>query len=442
MSTTTKKRLVKGAPVTRANSGVGLPAGKEVTRRRFLQASVGLGPALAFSGADIGRAEAASDGTSPATAITPFKLEIPESVLKDLKRRLQATRWPEREPVIDWSQGAPLARVQALVDYWRTKYDWRRCEATLNRLGQFKTPIDGVGIHFLHVRSRHANALPLILTHGWPGSVVEFLKVIGPLTDPTAHGRAAEDAFHLVVPSLPGYGFSDKPTVTGWGAPRIAQAWAALMQRLGYKRYVAQGGDWGAAVTTHMAQQRPAGLLGIHLNMPLLSPPGEGEPNAAEKAALDQMRRYDTQLSGYARIQSTRPQTLGYSLADSPAGLAAWIYEKFAEWTDSQQNPESVLTYDEMLDNIMLYWLPGTGASSARLYWESFGRLAGPRKVDLPVGCSIFPGEIVRPPRGWAERTYSNLIYWNELARGGHFAAFEQPQLFVDELRACFRKLR
>ena len=376
-------------------------------------------------------------------AIRPFVLKIEESQLQELRQRLEWTRWPDREVVDDWSQGVPLARVQALVEYWCTRYDWRRCEAALNQAGQFITNIDGLDIHFLHVRSRHADALPLILTHGWPGSVIEFLKCIGPLTDPTAHGGSAADAFHLVIPSLPGYGFSAKPTEKGWTTKRIAKAWHVLMRRLGYERYVAQGGDWGAAVTTAMGVDRPEGLAAIHLNMPLVQPRDPGpNPTPAEQAALDRLKFYARWDSGYATQQSTRPQTLGYALADSPVGLAAWIYEKFYAWTDNAGTPESTLTYDEMLDNIMLYWLPNTGTSAARLYWESYRGTFFATELHIPTGCSVFPKDIYAAPRSWAERCMHNLIYWNELDRGGHFAAFEQPALFVEELRKCFRLVR
>ncbi len=414
------------------------------SRRRFLKASSALGLAMAFSPDLIGGAFAASSDKSEATAIVPFTLNIPESALVDLKRRLEATRWPERETVADWSQGVPVARIQALVEYWRTKYDWQRCEAMLNRFGQFKTQIDGLGFHFLHVRSRHVNALPLILSHGWPGSVIEFHKVIGPLADPAAHGGKAEDAFHVVVPSLPGYGFSDKPKQTGWGAGKTAAAWAQLMPRLGYNRYVAQGGDWGAAVTTELAHLRPPELAGIHLNMLFVVPKViPKELSREEEDALAALDNFGKEGLGYAKQQATRPQTLGYGLTDSPAGQAAWIYEKFAEWTDSKRNPESVLSMDEMLDDIMLYWLPGTAASAARMYWENSKiDFTATAVIDLPVGCSIFPKEIYRAPQSWAKLAYRHLIYWNELDRGGHFAAFEQPKLFVDELRTCFRKLR
>jgi pimeloyl-ACP methyl ester carboxylesterase len=376
-------------------------------------------------------------------AITPFTLAVEQAALDDLHRRLDLTRWPEKETVEDWTQGSPLARVQALCAHWRGGYDWRRCEARLNGLGQFKTEIDGLNIHFLHVRSPEADALPLILTHGWPGSVIEFMKVIGPLTDPVAHGGKASDAFHVIAPSLPGYGFSDKPTGTGWGVPRIAGAWIQLMARLGYDRWVAQGGDWGSAVTTALGVIRPPGLAAIHVNMPLVFPAPDEivDPTPAEKAALASMAYYQEKDSGYSKQQSTRPQSVGYGLVDSPAGQAAWIYEKMWAWTDNQGAPEDALTRDEMLDNIMLYWLPATGASSARLYWESFGSF-GSIPLALPVGVSIYPKEIFRTSRRWAETRMSNIIHWNELDRGGHFAAWEQPDLFVNELRTCFGKVR
>ncbi len=376
-------------------------------------------------------------------AIRPFHLNIPEAALEDLHRRIDHARWPEAELVDDWSQGARLAQVQALVDHWRHRYDWRRCEARLNALGQFKTDIDGLDIHFLHIRSRHEDALPLIITHGWPGSVLEFMKIIGPLTDPTAHGGDAADAFHLVLPSLPGFGFSDKPKTTGWGVERIAQAWAVLMQRLGYDRWVAQGGDWGSAVTSAIGAQAPAGCLGIHVNMPMARPTEAAmqAPNPREMQALAAIKHYQDWDSGYSKQQSTRPQTLGYALADSAVGQAAWIYEKMWAWTDNQGVPEDALTLDEMLDNIMLYWLPGNATSSARLYWESFGSFA-PREINLPTGVSIFPKEIMRPTRAWADATMTHIIHCNELDKGGHFAAWEQPDLYVQEVRTCFRQLR
>ena len=376
-------------------------------------------------------------------AITPFALAIPQEDLDDLQQRLARTRWPERETVDGWQQGVPLAAARALVDHWQHRYDWRRCEAALNAIGQFKTTIDGLAIHFLHRRSPEPNALPLILTHGWPGSVVEFLKVIGPLTDPVAHGGKAEDAFHVVCPSLPGYGFSARPRGSGWPVPRIATAWIALMKRLGYDRFVAQGGDWGSAVTSTIGASGDTAVAGIHLNMVTVRPSPDEIANAspAEKEALASLQRYMKEGNGYSQQQATRPQTLGYGLVDSPVGQAMWIYEKFLEWTDCNGVPEHALTRDEMLDDIMLYWLTGTGASSARLYWESFGAF-GTDTVTVPTGVSIFPKEIFRASRRWAERQYPNITYWNELDRGGHFAAFEQPEVFVQEVRNAFRALR
>ncbi|HEY1673060.1 MAG TPA: epoxide hydrolase [Streptosporangiaceae bacterium] len=375
--------------------------------------------------------------------IIPFRIEIPEADLDDLRQRLRRTRWPEPETVDDWSQGIPLDYTRQLCEYWLEQYDWRAAEARLNRFPQFLTEIDGLGIHFLHVRSPHEGALPLVITHGWPGSVVEFGKVIGPLADPVAHGGDAADAFHVVCPSLPGYGFSGKPARTGWGSGPTADAWDQLMARLGYARYGAQGGDWGAQVTTALGMQHPGHLAGIHLNMPIAfpDPASAGELTPREQAALDSMSYYDKWDSGYYKQQSTRPQTVGYGLVDSPAGLCAWIIEKFRAWTDCDGDPASVLSRDELLDNVMLYWLPATGASSARYYWESIpAPFLGP--VQVPVGCSIFPKEIFRPSRRWAEKQFPDLRYWNEPDRGGHFAAFEQPAAFVEEVRAAFRSFR
>jgi pimeloyl-ACP methyl ester carboxylesterase len=377
------------------------------------------------------------------TAIEPFRIQATNAQLDDLRRRLRATRWPDRETVDDWSQGIPLAYVQDVCAFWADKYDWPAREARLNRFPQFRTPIDGLGIHFLHVRSPHADALPLVISHGWPGSIVEFHKVIEPLANPTQHGGEARDAFHVVCPSLPGYGFSDKPTRAGWKVERIASAWSELMQRLGYARYVAQGGDWGAMVTTAIGLQDAAHCAGIHLNMPIATPDPAtmNELSDAEKAALASMQHYERWDSGYSKQQSTRPQTLGYGLSDSPAGQAAWILEKFWAWTDCGGHPENVLTRDELLDNVMLYWLPGTAASSARLYWESFST-PSLDPVEVPTGCSIFPKEIFRTSRRWAEKRFRRLVHFRELPRGGHFAAFEQPETFVREVRETFRHVR
>jgi pimeloyl-ACP methyl ester carboxylesterase len=375
--------------------------------------------------------------------IVPFKIAATDEQLEDLKHRLRATRWPERECVDDWSQGLPLAYAQEVCKYWLEKYDWRAREARLNRFPQFRTEIDSLGIHFIQVRSPHADALPLMITHGWPGSIVEFHKVIEPLANPTAHGGEAKDAFHVVCPTLPGYGFSDKPTRAGWNVQRIAKAWSELMPRLGYKRYAAQGGDWGAAVTTAIGLQDPANCIGIHLNMPIVAPdPSAPDLTETEKSALAGMKHYNDWDSGYSKQQSTRPQTLGYGLADSPVGQAMWILEKFWSWTDCNGHPENVLTRDELLDNVMMYWLPDSAASSARLYWESFRNFPTDYQVNVPAGCSIFPKEIFRSSRRWAEKRFTKLVYFNELDKGGHFAAFEQPEMYLKEVRACFRRMR
>jgi pimeloyl-ACP methyl ester carboxylesterase len=382
--------------------------------------------------------------------LTEFHVEIPENELRDLRERLERTRWPEEATVEDWSQGVPRGYLRDLCGYWAESYDWRATETRLNALPQFRIPIDGLGIHFLHVRSRHADALPLIITHGWPGSIIEFLKVIGRLTDPTAHGGDAADAFHLVCPSLPGYGFSDKPTRPGWGVERIAAAWTVLMARLGYERYGAQGSDWGTSISASVGQQDSAHVAGIHLTPPL-APPDPAtlhDLTERERAALASLEHAAESDSGYSKEQATRPQTIGYALVDSPTALCAWIIEKFQAWTDCDGQLEKVLTRDELLDNLMLYWLPRTGASSARLYWESIGQvnewITGSARdtVTVPTGCSIFPKELQRPSRRWAEKRFLDIRYWNEPACGGHFAAFEQPELFVEEVRSFFRLVR
>lgn len=379
--------------------------------------------------------------------LSPFTVSITDAQLDDLRSRIANTRWPEAEPVDDWSQGIPLAYTRELADYWQNQYDWRRWESRMNNWDQFTTEIDGVDIHFLHVRSPHENALPLLMTHGWPGSIVEFHKVIEPLTNPTAHGGKAEDAFHLVCPSLPGYGFSGKPKQTGTGVDRIGEMWGELMARLGYSRYVAQGGDWGSVVTQAIGQGQTEHCAGIHINMPIVTPDEDtmNDLTGQELAALDGIGHYERWDSGYSKQQGTRPQTLGYALADSPVGQMSWIVEKFWSWMDcgegSERHPENVLSKDELLDNVMMYWLTNSAASSARLYWESFNSV-NMDPIHIPVGCSIFPKEIFRCSRRWAEKRFSNIIYWNDLDQGGHFAAFELPQQFVQEVRECFRVLR
>jgi pimeloyl-ACP methyl ester carboxylesterase len=372
----------------------------------------------------------------------PFRIAIEDNILDDLKSRLRNTRWPEAELVGDWSQGVPLAWIREICRYWEAEYDWRAREARLNRFPQFKTGIDDLGVHFVHVRSPHADAMPLIITHGWPGSIVEFSKVIEPLTDPTAHGGEAADAFHLVCPSLPGFGFSDKPKSRGCGVERIASLWAALMAQLGYERYAAQGGDWGSAVTTALGAQDSAHCLGIHITLAMGVRPKVGEqPTPEEARALKGIEYYRDWDSGYSRQQSTRPQTVGYALTDSPVGQAAWILEKFWAWTDCDGDPQNIINRDELLDNVMLYWVTATAASSARLYWESFGR-PRPYKVTVPTGVAVFPKEIVPPVRHWMAEAYPNIQHWSEMPKGGHFAAFEQPESFVREVRSFFRKLR
>ncbi len=376
----------------------------------------------------------------------PFRIDIPDAELTDLRDRLRRTRWPDEEPVADWSQGVPLAYLRELCTYWMEEYDWRATERRLNALPQFHADVDGLGIHLIHVRSPHEDALPLVLTHGWPGSVLEFEKVIRPLTEPADPA----DAFHVVVPSLPGYGFTDRPTEPGWTVQRIAATWRKLMARLGYARYGAQGSDWGTSVTTSMGQQDTGELVGIHVMPPIAAPDPAtfDDLTAAEEAALAGLRHSEVHESGYAEQMTTKPQTVGYGLTDSPAGLAAWIVERFASWTDSGGRPERVLTRDELLDDITLYWLTRTATSSARLYWESFREVgewfskSTVDTVDVPTGCSVFPKEMPRPSRRWAANRYTDIRHWGEPPRGGHFAAFEQPDLFVEEVRSFFRLVR
>ena len=402
-----------------------------------------------------------SSTAETASGIHPFHVDIPEEKLTDLHRRIAATNWPEKETVADASQGVPLATMQELARYWATDYDWRKCEAQLNTLPQFMTEIDGLDIHFIHVRSKHEDALPLIINHGWPGSVIEQLKIIGPLTDPTAHGASASDAFHLVIPSMPGYGFSGKPASTGWGPERMGRAWAELMGRLGYTRYVAQGGDWGAFVVDQMGLQAPEGLLAIHTNMPatvladvdaaaLAGDPPPAGLSAEERRAYEQLQRTYNQVE-YAKMMAARPQTL-YGIADSPVGLAAWLLDHndaggqpaaaVASALNRITSATGELTRDEILDNITLYWLTNTAVSASRLYWEYKGGFFNAKGVSIPVAISVFPGEQYQAPRSWAERAYPHLIYYNQVPKGGHFAAWEQPQLFSQEVRAAFQPFR
>ncbi len=440
----TRRRLLAAATTALALS---LPAGAA-----FAQPV----PAAAARVADAG--PASGGAMAEDTAIRPFHIAVPEAALAELRQRIAATRWPDRELVADQSQGVKLATIQDLVRYWGQDYDWRRAEAKLNALPEFITRIDGIDIQFVHVRSRHPGAMPLLITHGWPGSIFELIKVIGPLTDPTAHGGRAEDAFDLVLPSMPGYGFSGKPAGTGWGPERIARAWDVLMKRLGYQDYVSQGGDWGSVVASAMARQAPAGLLGIHVNMPATVPadvaralnnnePAPSGLTEVETAAFNALNDLYRKGGGYAAMMVSRPQTLGYGLADSPAGQAAWIYDKFAAWTYTGGEPEKELSKDDMLDDITLYWLTNSATSSAQLYWENNNNNFNAEtqrttEIALPVAVTVFPGEIYRAPRSWAERAYRHLSYFHEVDKGGHFAAWEQPELFAAELRAAFRPLR
>lgn len=382
--------------------------------------------------------------------VTPFEIAVGDDQLNDLHERLARTRWVEPETVEDWSQGIPLAYMREICEYWTNSYDWPTRQERLNQFPQFRTTLSGdgdepLGIHFIHARSAEPDALALVLSHGWPGSTVEFMEVLGPLTDPAAHGGDPADAFHVVAPSLPGFGFSDKPTRAGWNADRIAAAWDELMVRLGYERYGAQGGDWGSLITTRIGMQDRGHCAGIHVNMPLAFPGPDdfADLTPGEMALLGKLQHYQEHESGYSKLQATRPQTVGYGLVDSPVGQAAWILEKFWGWTDNEGHPEDAVGRDALLDNVMFYWLNGTGASSGRLYWESFGDfVASGATVSMPTGISQFPKEINGTSRRWADRVYTDIRHWNELDRGGHFAAFEEPDLFVDEIRTFFRHIR
>ncbi len=377
--------------------------------------------------------------------VVAFTINTSPAELADLKSRLLATRWPDRQTPADWSQGIPLDYMHEIRDYWANEYNWPERLALLNQWPGFKTEIDGLGIHFLHIRSPNEQAVPLILTHGWPGSIVEFQKVIGPLTDPVRYGGSADDAFHLVCPTLPGFGFSDKPDQPGWGIERIATAWNTLMLRLGYDAYFAQGGDWGSIVTTAIGVQNLGSCRGVHMNMPIAPPDPDtmDDLTELEQSALTGMKFYQDHDSGYSKQQSTRPQTLGYGLADSPMGQAGWIIEKFYQWMDCSGHPENIVSRDELLDNVMMYWLTNSAASSARIYWESFGSNAtGASQIEIPVGCSIFPKEIFKTSERWARKRFPALIHFDVLDEGGHFAAFERPGVFVEQIQRCFRKMR
>jgi pimeloyl-ACP methyl ester carboxylesterase len=445
-------------------SAISLPS----TRRSLLASSAAVflatslaGGAVSLLPTPLAAAPAKASTAAEDTAIRPFTFQAPQAALDELRRRIAATRWPEKETVADSSQGVPLATMEDLARYWASDYDWRKAEAKLNALPQFVTKIDGLDIHIIHVRSKHPNALPLVITHGWPGSILEQIKLIGPLTDPTAHGGKAEDAFDVVIPSMPGYGFSGKPTSPGWGPERMARAWPELMKRLGYTRYVAQGGDWGAFVVDQMGLQEPAGLLAIHTNMPATVPadvdkallaggPAPSGLSTEEQRAYEQLVRTFKQVD-YARLMASRPQTL-YGIADSPVGLAAWLLDH----NDADGQPAAAvatalnrttsatgeLTRDEILDNITLYWLTNTGVSASRLYWEYKGGFFNAKGVKIPVAVTVFPGEQYEAPRSWTERAYPKLIHYNRAEKGGHFAAWEQPTIFAQELRAAFRSLR
>lgn len=427
-----------------------------ISRRSLLFGSVAIG----LSKAIVPLAAAAADAVDVVPAgtgeIRPFNAKAPEAALVDLQQRLAATRWPDGETVTDRSQGVQPERLRELADYWQSSYDWRKAERKLNSFPQFLTNIDGVDIHFIHVRSKHENALPLIMTHGWPGSVFELLNVIGPLTDPTAHGGKAADAFHLVIPSIPGFGFSGKPTDKGWDPQRIAAAWDTLMKRLAYERYVSQGGDWGAIISDALGRQAPQGLLGIHVNRVeraatfpqdaaqalMNGTPAPDSLSPEEKVIFNEARDFLNNGFGYAAIMGTRPETIGYGLADSPVGLAAWLYDKIADWVFARGDPEKALGKDAILDNITLYWLTNTGPSSGRIYWENVGAMAKLTPIKVPVAVTVFPGEVYKPPKKWLSKAYPELVYYNRVAKGGHFAAWEEPELFSEEIRTAFRTLR
>ncbi|WP_037078179.1 epoxide hydrolase family protein [Rhizobium sp. CCGE 510] len=426
---------------------------RPMSRRSLLRGSAAVGISTVL----LPLASEAAEVTAAAAAeIRPFKAEVSEGALADLRRRLAETRWPDGETVTDRSQGVQPARLKELVGYWQSSYDWRKAESRLNGFPQFLTNIDGLDIHFIHVRSRHENALPLIMTHGWPGSVFELLDVIGPLTDPTAHGGSAEDAFHLVIPSIPGFGFSGKPPATGWNPQRIAAAWDVLMKRLDYISYVAQGGDWGAIISDALGRQAPDGLLAIHVNRVERATtfpsdaaqalknggPAPDSLSADEKVVFDEARDFLNNGFGYAALMSTRPETVGYGIADSPVGLAAWLYDKIADWVFTRGDPEQALGKDAILDNITLYWLTNTGTSSGRIYWENAMAGAQLTAVKVPVAVTIFPGEVYKPPKKWLSKAYPKLIYYNRVSEGGHFAAWEEPELFSQEIRAGFKTVR
>ncbi|MBY5755172.1 epoxide hydrolase 1 [Rhizobium leguminosarum] len=426
---------------------------RDVSRRSLLSGFAAAGITAVL----LPRTSDAADVVDDASGtIRPFKAEVPEAALADLGRRLAETRWPDGETVMDRSQGVQPDRLKELVRYWQSSYDWRKAESRLNAFPQFLTTIDGLDIHFIHVRSRHENALPLIMTHGWPGSVFELLDVIGPLTDPTAHGGAADDAFHLVIPSIPGFGFSGKPPSAGWNPQRIAAAWDVLMKRLNYDRYVSQGGDWGAIISDALGRQAPEGLLAIHVNRVERATtfpsdaaqalknggPAPHSLSADEKVVFDEARDFLNNGFGYAAIMSTRPETIGYGIADSPVGLAAWLYDKIADWVYTRGDPEQALGKDAILDNITLYWLTNTGPSSGRIYWENVMSGAKLTPVKIPVAVTVFPGEVYKPPKHWLSKAYPKLIYYNHASKGGHFAAWEEPELFSQEIRKAFRSLR